>query len=239
MNRTALHRAASNLTVRALEEDRDHFIIRGVATHPAPDRVDDIVEPLGCTFQNPVVLLWQHAHDKPLGTVQFDKPTKDGVRFTARLPKLIDPGVLKDRIDEAVQAVKAGIIKAVSIGFRALKGVPLATGGTRWTKCEIIELSLVSVPAQPLAVIDEVRSTKQRIRRGSDRVVKLTDVELRGAGRGRLNSQIERETLELVRTLPMDAVLSCVLPTAKGAVLKAIIARSGREAGRTDRVVRL
>lgn len=238
MTRAIMHRAISDLKIRAATEDANHHIIRGIATHPAPDRVNDIVEPLGCRFANPVVMLWQHLHDKPIGTVEFEKPTKDGIRFTARLPKIMEPGVLKDRIDEAVQAVKALIIRAVSIGFRAIRGEPLPNGGTRWTECEILELSLVSVPAQALATIDEIRSTRQRIRRGNVQVVKLSDTERRRAGVGKLQLEVQRDTLEMVRTAPMDAVLRHILPTASGAVLKAIFARADREA-RGHRVVKL
>jgi hypothetical protein len=46
----------------------------------------DIVEPLGVKFKNPMPLLHQHDSEKPVGTVKFDKPTKDGITFTAQLP---------------------------------------------------------------------------------------------------------------------------------------------------------
>ena len=35
-------------------------MITGVATTPTPDRVGDIIEPLGVRFNNPLPLLWQH-----------------------------------------------------------------------------------------------------------------------------------------------------------------------------------
>jgi hypothetical protein len=43
-----MNRAYSILTVKAVEEDQR--IIRGMATTPSPDRVGDIVEPLGVKF---------------------------------------------------------------------------------------------------------------------------------------------------------------------------------------------
>lgn len=153
-----MNRMYSVLTVKAVEEDQR--VIRGVATTPTPDRVGDIVEPLGVKFQNPMPLLHQHDHDRPIGTVVFDAPTKDGITFTARLPKIAEPGPLKDRVDTAWGEVKAGLVRAVSIGFRALEdGYEfMKGGGVRFLKTEVLELSLVTVPANADAVITAVKS---------------------------------------------------------------------------------
>jgi HK97 family phage major capsid protein/HK97 family phage prohead protease len=152
-----MDRMYSILTVKAVEEDER--VIRGVATTPAPDRVGDVIEPLGVTFNNPMPLLHQHDHDRPVGTVKFDKPTKDGITFEARLPKITEPGPLKDRVDTAWGEVKAGLVRAVSIGFRALEYAFIeGTGGIRFTETEVMELSLVSVPANAGAQITAIKS---------------------------------------------------------------------------------
>lgn len=150
-----MNRAYSILTVKAVEEDKR--IIRGVATSPSPDRVGDIVEPLGVAFKNPMPLLWQHQADKPVGLVRFDKPTKAGITFEAELPSIDEPGTLKDRVDEAWQSVKAGLVAAVSIGFRALEYSRLDDGGFRFLKSEVMELSLVTIPANADATITSVK----------------------------------------------------------------------------------
>ncbi|ASY68883.1 phage major capsid protein [Sinorhizobium fredii] len=151
-----MNRAYSILTVKAVEEEQR--IIRGIATTPSPDRVGDIVEPMGVQFKNPMPLLWQHRADKPVGTVTFDKPTKDGITFEAKLAKIDEPGTLKDRIDEAWQSVKAGLVSAVSIGFRALEYSFMDTGGIRFTESEVMELSLVTIPANAEATISQIKS---------------------------------------------------------------------------------
>ncbi|MCB5173654.1 phage major capsid protein [Microvirga lenta] len=151
-----MNRMYSILTVKAVEEEQR--IIRGVATTPNPDRVGDIVEPLGVQFRNPMPLLHQHDHDKPVGTVTFDRPTKDGITFEARLPKIGEPGPLRDRVETAWGEVKAGLVRAVSIGFRALEYSFLNEGGIRFNKSEVLELSLVSVPANADAVISTIKS---------------------------------------------------------------------------------
>lgn len=151
-----MDRAYSILTVKAVEEDQR--VIRGTATTPSPDRVGDIVEPLGVQFRNPLPLLHQHDSDRPVGTVKFDRPTKDGITFEARLPKIDEPGPLKDRVDTAWGEVKAGLVRAVSIGFRALEYAFMDDGGIRFSKTEVVELSLVTVPANADAVISTIKS---------------------------------------------------------------------------------
>ncbi|AYD00018.1 phage major capsid protein [Neorhizobium sp. NCHU2750] len=151
-----MNRMYSVLTVKAVEEESR--IIRGVATTPNPDRVGDIVEPLGVQFKNPMPLLHQHDHDKPVGSVTFDKPTAEGITFEARLPTIEEAGPLRDRIETAWGELKAGLVRAVSIGFRALEYAWMDDGGIRFTKSEVLELSLVTVPANADAVISTIKS---------------------------------------------------------------------------------
>jgi HK97 family phage prohead protease len=148
---TVTNRAYSVLQIKSISEDKR--IIRGIATTPTTDRMGDIVESTGVSFKNPMPLLWQHQHDKPVGFVKFDKPTKDGITFEAELPQIAEAGTLRDRIEEAWQSVKSGLVSAVSIGFRAVEYAFLDEGGIRFTKSEVFELSLVTIPANAEAVI--------------------------------------------------------------------------------------
>jgi HK97 family phage major capsid protein/HK97 family phage prohead protease len=161
-----MNRAYSILTVKAVQEDQR--IIRGTATTPAPDRVGDIVEPMGVKFKNPMPLLHQHDTSAPVGTVKFDKPTKSGITFEARIPKIDEPGLLKDRVDLAWAEVKAGLVPAVSIGFRALEFNRMDDGGLRFVETEVMELSLVTVPANADCTISMIKSldTAQRAATG-------------------------------------------------------------------------
>lgn len=150
------NRAHSLLTVKAVREgDR---VLRGIATTPTPDREGDVVEPLGVKFTNPMPLLWQHRHDKPVGTVKFSAPTAVGIEFEATLPLISEPGVLKDRVDEAWQSVTHGLVAGVSIGFRPLEYSLMEGGGYRFLESEIYELSLVTIPANAEATLQLVKS---------------------------------------------------------------------------------
>lgn len=156
-----MDRAYATLTVKAVNEDQR--IITGVATSPSPDRVGDIVEPLGVKFKNPLPLLHQHNSGEPVGTVRFDKPTKDGITFEARLPQLDEPPSLKDRIDTAWAEIKSGLVRGVSIGFRSLEHSFMDDGGIRFLETEVLELSLVTIPANQDATIQTIKSTDAKL----------------------------------------------------------------------------
>ena len=154
----SINRAYSLLTIKAVEDGGR--VISGIATTPTMDRVGDIVDPMGAKFASEMPLLLFHAATMPVGVVKLGKPTKTGIPFTASIPEIVEPGRLKERIDEAWQSVKAGLIKGVSIGFRAFEdGIEiLKGGGLKFTKFEIMELSLVSIPANSEATIHSIKT---------------------------------------------------------------------------------
>lgn len=153
-----LQRAYSLLTVKAIDTERRTF--SGMATTPSPDRVGDIVDPRGARFKNPLSLLLFHDTHLPVGTAKFGTPTDEGIPFEASIPDVAEPGTLKDRVDEAWHSVKYQIIRGVSIGFRAMEnGIELLkTGGLKFTDYEVLELSLVPVPANAEATITAIKS---------------------------------------------------------------------------------
>lgn len=151
-------RAYSELRIKSIDEDQR--IIRGIATTPELDRHGDIVDPLGARFQSVVPLLWQHKHNMPIGQVRFGEPTADGIPFTAEIAKVAEEGKVKERVDEAWHSVKSMLVRFVSVGMQALKSAlePLPTGGVKFKNYEIVELSLVTVPANPKATITEFKA---------------------------------------------------------------------------------
>jgi hypothetical protein len=152
------HKAYSLLTIKSVDEQRR--IIRGIASTPTADRMEDIVEPMGARFKVPMPLLLYHNSQKPVGSMDFAKPTKEGIPFEASLPNVVEPGVVQDRVNEAFHSLKYKLIGAVSIGFQPLKdGVELLkSGGLRFMQWEWLELSLVTIPANPEAVIQSFKS---------------------------------------------------------------------------------
>lgn len=152
-------RAYSMLEIKAFDDEARE--ITGIATTPEPDRMGDIVEPLGAKFAAELPLLWQHRHDSPVGFVRFGKPTKSGIPFKASIAKLENPGVMKDQVDMAWDAVNAKLVRGVSIGFRAIEYAFMDNGGIRFTEVEIYELSLVTIPANASATIQTIKACDQ------------------------------------------------------------------------------
>jgi HK97 family phage major capsid protein/HK97 family phage prohead protease len=153
----SLSRAYAVLHVKAI--DAEQRTIAGIASTPEPDRMGDVVEPLGITFTNPLPLLLYHNTQKPVGQVTFKPPTAAGLEFEATLPTVDEPGTLRDRIEEAWQSIKTGLLAGVSIGFRSIEeAFNKETMGFRFLKTEVLELSLVAIPANAGATISSIKS---------------------------------------------------------------------------------
>lgn len=160
-----MDRAYSVLEIRAVSEDAR--TIEGIATTPSTDRMGDVIEPMGAEFAAELPLLWQHNHDEPVGHVRFGKATPQGIPFTAKIAKIAEEGELKALLDKAWQSVKARLVRAVSIGFRPIEYALMEGGGVRFLKTEILELSLVTVPANQDCTITQIRSIDQSLRAAS------------------------------------------------------------------------
>src|SRR5262245_60972760 len=148
----------STLTVKAVTEDRELRMITGVASTPNTDRQGDVIEPKGLQFDAELPLLFAHKSDQPVGIAKLNKATADGVTFTAKILKLTEPGPLKTRVDDVWQMIKAGLIRGVSIGMKPLEFSFLKDGGIHFLKGEVLELSLVTIPANREATIHTVKS---------------------------------------------------------------------------------
>lgn len=158
-------RAYSVLTVKSF--DAEQRTIEGIASTPTVDRIGDVVEPMGAKFNLPIPLLWQHKSDQPVGHVMVAKATKDGISIRAKLAKIEESGELKNLVDKAWQAVKAGLVRGLSIGFQPeADGVELLESktGFRFTKWSWLELSLVTIPANMEATITTVKSIDADLR---------------------------------------------------------------------------
>jgi len=194
-----LDRAYSVLHVRSVnDEDR---VIEGIASTPRPDRIGDVVEPMGAKFALPMPLLWQHNATMPVGHVEFAKPTKEGIPFRAVIAKISDAGTLRDRVDEAWQSVKAGLVRAVSIGFRAIDREFLEGGGIRFRTWEWLELSLVTIPANADATITAIRSIDAELRAATGQSERRADRPKLPGASGSLKHNAKKGAKAMPRTI--------------------------------------
>jgi HK97 family phage prohead protease len=190
-----VQKAYSAIEIRALDVGNRTF--SGLATTPAMDRVGDTINPMGAKFSNPLVLLHQHNRDEPIGTVRFKKPTTKGIEFEADIPNVDRPGLFKDRVDLAWDEISYGVVRAVSIGFKPIK-YAFTDDGVDFQEVEIFELSIVSIPALPEAIISQVKSLHGApLPRELVRSIKLADC--RGDGSVRLVAPKKSGSIPLIR----------------------------------------
>lgn len=160
------NRAYSVFTVK--EFDDASRVISGIATTPTADRMGDIVEPKGAVFKLPLPLLWQHDSRQPVGHVIDAKVGEDGITVRAQLVKTDEPGKVKERLDEAWQSLKLGLVRGFSIGFRALESARIKdTWSEHFLKWDWLELSLVTIPANSEATITAIKSADRIVRAAS------------------------------------------------------------------------
>lgn len=119
------------------------------------DRYGDIIEPSGWELDNfraNPIALFGHAGSFPIGTwanVRVEKGKLLGEFVAAK-------SGTSQRIDEIISLIEQDILRATSVGFQPLEHVPLNPkepyGGQRYTSQELLETSIVSVPANPAAL---------------------------------------------------------------------------------------
>src|SRR5678816_3897052 len=112
-----LQKAYSLVTVKGFDPQKRTF--SGIATSPVADRVGDTIDSKGIKYKNPLPLLLYHDSKKPVGEAKFSKYTADGTPFDAVISTLDRPGIVQDRLNEAVDSLSANppLIRGVSIGF--------------------------------------------------------------------------------------------------------------------------
>jgi hypothetical protein len=122
--------------------------IRVIANSGKSDRVGDVLVASGCVLdnyrKNPIVLSG-HDRMKPVGTARVYVA---GKRLEA-VVTFADAGASKEA-DEVCKLAKAGILGAVSV---PIEWTPARGGGQTFTSWELLELSVVSIPCDPDALV--------------------------------------------------------------------------------------
>lgn len=124
--------------------------IRVIASDSTVDRVKDVMVPKGCVldgYVNNNIVLADHDAKSAIGNAEIEvKPDRvEGLITFA-------PKGISARADEYCGLYKAGVLKAVSVGFDPIEWEPIKDGGLLYTKWALMELSCVAVPANPNAI---------------------------------------------------------------------------------------
>jgi len=229
------NRAYSVLEVKALDEEKR--VITGIASTPSPDRMQDVVEPKGAQFKLPIPFLWQHNHDEPIGHVTEAKVTQKGIEVSVQLTQVDEQGKLKDRLDEAWQSIKSGLVRGLSIGFSAkeFEQIP-GSWGIRFLSWEWFELSAVTIPANAEATITSVKSFDREqlaaLGQKQHTVARLNNSAGASATRTKSIKYPKPEEGQDMKTIAEQIAEFEATRTAKAAEMEAIMTKSA-EAGET------
>ncbi len=180
-----------------IKQDAALGTFTAVASTSTVDRHGEVVSPEGWNLENfkaNPVLLWGHDHTK----MAIGKATKIWVEGFGQQAKLMFSGVWQTVTDEgkaAAQLVADGILKSFSVGF-----MPIEMEGNTYTEQELLEISLVNVPANPDAVMLAYKSlrdsgfkedvAKQVTRHSAGTIDLFANVE-----RGALQDELDEEAM--------------------------------------------
>lgn len=195
-----MNRITFPVTVKDLSETEARSILITGSTEGV-DRDGDIIDVGGWKtdqyMKNPVIL-WAHDRSAPpvakALSVSVDK-NKKTLDFKVYFPTIAElssiPGTPSEHalfVDTLYNMYKNGLLNASSVGFRALKSttredqdLPTWARGTHFLEQELVELSLVPVPANAEALV-RAREIKEIDPAGVDMVVKaVAEFDIRKA----------------------------------------------------------
>jgi len=149
-----------NITTKSLE----NRVIRFVGSDESVDRDGDEIMIDGWMIdsylKNPVAFFGHESNRFPVGksiAVTIDKRAKQLI-FDIKFPTIEElstnpatPSAHALDVDAIYNMAKLGVLNCVSVGFRGIDYTPTATG-RKFTKQELMEISIVPIPANANAV---------------------------------------------------------------------------------------
>jgi hypothetical protein len=116
------------------------------------DRSGDVVRRGAFARAKPVglPLLWQHDPARPVGVVERIEEDARGLRVIGRLTLGSDAG------REAGALLADGAIDGLSFGYRVRRAMKRPGGGRELIDLDLLEISMVTFPMQPLARVHAV-----------------------------------------------------------------------------------
>ena len=159
--------ASEIITRNALKGEKD--IVSFIASTQSPDRYGDVINQRGWSLskyrQNPVILLNHNSTSQlPIGKGEVD--IVDGKLMVDIEFDMDDPLAA-----EVARKTKAGFMSAVSVGFNAIESTPRSSlspdnpyyskSGYFFDKAELLEISIVTIPANGEAVAKDFNQNRQ------------------------------------------------------------------------------
>jgi HK97 family phage prohead protease len=126
-----------------------------ILSDATPDRMGDVIVAEGWDLKNFLknpIALFNHNSNFPIGKWKNLRVVKGELRGHLEMA----PAGTSERIDEIRRLVEADILRATSVGFRPIESEPRdknnKMSGELFRKSELVETSLVAVPANPNAL---------------------------------------------------------------------------------------
>lgn len=142
------------------EQETPQDIYTFIVSTPEIDRYGTIIVPAGIDYTaylgNPVVLLNHNADELPVGRCLGFALNGENLEATLQIHRLTDDAC------EVADLVKSGYVKAVSVGIIPLEWEEKTIDGetvTIYTKSELVEFSIVSIPANRQALLKKSAKT--------------------------------------------------------------------------------
>lgn len=170
------------------------------------DTYGDVIEPgafeksLKKLGDEPLPMLWQHDSREPIGVFAALSEDAKGLKVEG---KLAVPDVR--RAVEAHALLKQRALRGLSIGYRVdgPKGATMDADGTRRLKAiDLVEISLVTVPANPKARVTAVKSIRDLERTLRDAGLSREDAKALlakgAAGLGLRDADVEESASSLI-----------------------------------------
>lgn len=152
--------SSKNFTYKAenATTGNEELVIEGFASTTMSDRANDIIplstwadpESLKNYLQNPIVLA-HHDRDEPIGKCESIEIKDGGLYVKVRIYRSLD--------EETFDAVKFGVLKTFSVGFRLMDlEYDETLDSFILTKVELTEISIVSIPCNTGATFAVIKS---------------------------------------------------------------------------------
>jgi len=177
--------------------------IQFVASTDAVDRTNDVINQGGWRLDNFMrnpVSLFAHDHNQlPVGRVVTLSPEANRLMATIEFATAEDGNPFAEQV---YRMVKSGFLRAVSVGFRPLKVVfNEERGGIDYEEQELLELSVVPVPAHQDALVAASRT-------GDLEVLRTWATEVLARLEADVSAEVDESDTDSPAPLTIDAVRS-------------------------------
>ncbi len=194
------------LEVEIKSVDEKERTLTAVASTEKPDRYGDIIRQDGWDFKNfkknPVVPWGHDYHGFPVAKIIKIWVEDKKLMFTAKFAGLEQ---LHEKAETVFRLFKDGFLRAFSVGFKPIeKDFNEKTNGFVFKKCELLEVSAVTVPANPQAL---AKAVEMGIAESEDELKDFFEVrnlededEDEGEGEGDEEKKKNKEAEKIVHT---------------------------------------